>query len=106
MATGQEEHRFDISAISLSDQCEVTTSTDHDFSTYDYVRLMNLNGWILHPMPVEPLNGKRFRIIVTDTDKFKIQDPITHDYIDTTDYTAYVSGGNVYLIEKTFIYEA
>jgi len=105
MATGQEEHRFDISAISLDSECEVTTSTNHDFSTNDFVRLMNLNGWISHPMPVEPLNGMKYRIVVTDTDKFKIQDSITFEPVDTTGYTAYVSGGNVSLVEKTFIYE-
>ena len=112
VATGQAEHRFDISAISLGAECEVTTSTDHDFSTNDFVRLMNLDIRTKdtrdEPTKVQmaPLDGEKYRVIVTDTDKFKIQDPTTFEYIDTTDYQAYVSGGNVNLVENSFDYEA
>ena len=106
MATGQEERRYDISAISLADPCIVTTSTAHSLSDFDFVRLMNLNGWKTQPFPVDNLNGKKFRVIVTDTDKFKIQDPVTFDDIDSTNETAYVSGGNVNFVQTDFDYEA
>jgi len=106
MATGQEERRYDITSISLADPCVVTTTTDHGLSDFDFVRLMNLNGWKTHPLPVDPLDGNKYRVIVTDTDKFKIQDPVTFEYIDSTDFAAYVSGGNVNYIQTSFDYEA
>jgi len=106
MATGQEERRYDISAISLADPCIVTTTEAHGLSDFDFVRLMNLNGWKTHPLPVDPLNGNKYRVIVTDTDKFKIQDPITFEDIDSTNFAAYVSGGNVNFIQNSFNYEA
>ena len=106
MATGQEVRRYDITSISLDNPCVVTTSIAHGLSNFDFIRLMNLNGWKNAPFPVDPLDGKKYRVIVTDTDKFKIQDPVTFDYIDSTNLAAYISKGNVNYIQTVFVYEA
>lgn len=104
--SGQEEHRFDISNISSADPCVVTTSTDHDFSTFDFVRIMDIDGRMPTPRGVDQIDGKRFRVIVLDTTNFAIQDPITFENIDSTNFTPYVTGGNVNLVETTFVYSS
>jgi len=102
---GQLSHRADVESISLSYPCVVTTTETHGFFTFDFVRFTNLNG--LMPLPehgADQINGNRYRIIVTGDNTFKIQDPITYQDIDSTNYTPYTSGGSVNLVEDTFIY--
>jgi len=102
----QEEHRFNINNITNAKPCVVITSTAHDFSTYDFVRIMDVNGRMPIPRGMDQIDGGKFRIIVIDTTNFSLQDPITFEDIDSTNFTPYVTGGNVNLIEKTFVYEA
>jgi len=104
MAIGQIPERYEISAVSLSNPCEITTTEDHGFETYDFVRLSNLNGMVPIPIGVDPLNARRYRIIVTGNTTFTLQDPITFAPIDSTTYTPYGSGGSVNRIATEFIY--
>ena len=103
---GQTAYRADITGISSADPCEVTTSAAHEYSTGDFVRLTDLNG----AMPVhrgeDQLNNKRYKIVVTDTDKFTLKDPITFEDIDSTAFTPYVTGGYCNLIQTLFEYNA
>ena len=101
---GQIPRRANITGITNSLPCEVTTLEEHGFFTFDFVRLTDLNGAMPVPRGEDPLNNYRFRIIVTGLDKFTLQDPITHLPIDSTLYPPYVEGGFCNLIERNFIY--
>ena len=101
---GQIPHRANIAAISNADPCEVTTTEDHGFSTHDFVRLTDLNGAMPNPRGVDPLNNYKFRIIVTGETTFTLQNPITHEAVDSSTYPPYVEGGYCNLVETTFFY--
>lgn len=103
-AIGQIPHRAVILSVSLASPCIITTTEAHGYSTHDFIRLTNLNGMMPVPHGSDQLNNKRYRIIVTGDDSFKIQDPITFQDIDSTNFTPYVSGGNVNLIESTYFF--
>ncbi len=100
----QASHRANITNITNALPCAVTTATDHGFSTFDFVRLTDLNGVMPVPRGTDPLNNYRYRIIVTSTTSFTLQDPITHVPIDSTLYTPYVTGGSCNLVQDNFIY--
>ena len=104
-AIGQLPHRATLLSVSIGYPCIITTTLPHGFSTFDFIRLSNLNG--LMPTPqngADQLNGNRYRIIVIDTTSFKIQDPITYQNIDSTNFVPYIAGGKVNLIENTFYF--
>jgi len=101
---GQEAHRATMLSVSLSNPCVITTTEAHGFSTGDFIRLTNLNGMMPVPHGADQLNANRYRIVVTGVDTFTLQDPITFKPIDSTNYVPYTSGGNVNLIEQSFIY--
>lgn len=101
---GQTPHRFNISSISNALPCVVTTTEEHGYDSFDFVRLTDLNGSMPSPRGVDPLNNYRFRIIVTDVDEFYLQDPITFEKINSTNYTPYVTGGYCNRIENDFQY--
>lgn len=104
-AIGQLPHRAVILSISNESSCVITTTAAHEYSTYDFVRLTNLNGMMPTPQHgADQLNGNRYRIIVTGDDTFRIQDPITFEDIDSTNFPPYTEGGNVNLIENNFFY--
>ena len=102
---GQEEHRTNITAITNADPCEVTTGAVHGYSSTQLTRLTDLNGGMPTARGQDPLNNKRFEIVVNSTTTFTLRDPITHEDIDSTNYTPYVAGGYCNRIETTFIYE-
>ena len=104
-AIGQLPHRAEILSVSLGYPCVITTTEVHGFDTFDFIRISNANG--LMPVPeigADQLNNNRYRIIVTGDDTFKLQDPITFQDIDSTNFVPYTSGGKVNLIENTFYY--
>ena len=104
--SGQQANRTDISAITNASPCEVTTTTNHGYSTGDFVRLTDLNGSIPVPRGEDPLNNFRWKIIVTGTTTFDLYFPVTGLPVDSTNFPPYVLGGNCNLIETNFIYEA
>lgn len=101
---GQTSHRASITGITNAKPCAVTTSEEHGYSTYDFVRLTDLNGCMPTVRGMNPINNYRYRIIVTTTTEFTLQDPITFDAIDSTDYPPYVEGGYCNRIETDFYY--
>jgi len=102
---GQTAHRFKISGISNANPCVVTTDTN-DFETGNFVRITDLNGRIPTPRGCDQINNKKFLIVVVDTTHFKLKDKTTHEYINSTNFTPYVTGGNVNLVEFDFEYSA
>lgn len=103
-AIGQIPHRSVIQAVSLSFPCVITTVDAHGYFTYDFVRLTNLNGCMPFPHGVDPLNNNKYRIIVIDDQTFKIQNPITFEDIDSSNFAPYTEGGNANLVENNFFY--
>lgn len=103
--SGQIPVRAFISGISLAKRCEITIFEEDVFSTGNYVRLTDLDGMMPVPRGMDQINNNLYLIEVTTSTTFLIKDPITHDYIDSTEFTPYVSGGRVNLDHKTFIYE-
>jgi len=103
-AIGQLPHRSAIIGITNGYPCQVTTEEDHGFETFDFVRLTDLNGAMPNPRGEDPLNNKRYRIVVTGLTTFNLQDPITHKYIDSTNYPPYVEGGSCNKVEPNFVY--
>ena len=110
--SGQAVARATITDVSNGNPCIVTTDGDHGFPSLSFVRITDLGvvhndlGDIRIDRGMDPINDRRFRIIVTATDAFKIQDPITYEDIDSTDYTPYLEGGSCNLVQTEFIYEA
>lgn len=86
-----------IDAISQADPCVVSTSTAHGFQTNQIVRITDLGATMPTPRGMEQLNNKRFLITVIDSDDFSLSDVTTGEPIDSTAFTAYVSGGRVCL---------
>lgn len=103
-AIGQIPHRATLLSVSIGFPCVITTTAAHGFFTHDFIRLTNLNGCMPSPHGCDPLNDNRYRIIVTGTDSFKIQNPITFEDIDSSNFAPYTTGGNANLIETTFFY--
>lgn len=104
MVQGQIPRRALIAGITNSFPCSLETVEAHGYSSLQFVRLTDLNGVMPIPRGEDPLNDHRFRIIVTGSTTFNLQDPVTHKYIDSTNYTPYVEGGNCNLIAQEFVY--
>lgn len=101
---GQLPERVPIVNITNAFPCEVTTEFAHGFPNKSLVRLTDLNGAMPIPRGEDPLNNYKFRIIVTELDKFFLQDPTTYEPIDSTNYPPYVTGGSANLVQPTFIF--
>lgn len=98
-AGGVTAYRASISAVSAADPCVVTTSTAHGYSTGQIVRITDLGnvGPNAAARGMDQLNNNRYKIVVLSNTTFSLQDPVSGDDIDSTSYTAYVSGGRVVL---------
>lgn len=101
---GQLTERLAITNISSGFPCEITTDLDHHFANKSFVRITDINSAIPVLRGMDELNNGKFRIIVTGTNTFFIQDPITFEFIDSTNYPPYVEGGSCNLVQETFIY--
>lgn len=95
---GQSTSHATISGITQADPCVVTHSA-FTFQTNQVVRFTDLGeigpGVTAHGM--NQLNNNRFRIVVLSPTTFSLKDVITGEPIDSTTFTAYVSGGRVTL---------
>jgi hypothetical protein len=105
---GQLTDRAVIVDITSGLPCEVTTDEEHSFPNKSFVRITELDGAKIVP-PAQPhgmdqLNNNKYRIIVTDVDKFTLQDPITYRPIDSSTFPPYIQGGSCNLVQPTFIF--
>jgi len=101
---GQISHRTDIVEISNALHCSIVTTEEHGYSSGDFVRLTNLNGGIPISHGGDQLNNNRYKIVVTGLKTFFLKDPVTNEYINSTTFPPYVSGGYCNLIEQNFVY--
>lgn len=102
---GQTVQRYDIQNVTNANPCVVTTTLDHGYFTFDFVRITGLDGMIPIPRGMDELNDNRYRIIVTGLTSFYLQDPITFEPIDSTNYPPYVTGGEVNKVATNFFYK-
>lgn len=86
-----------ITGVSAANPCVVTTSAAHGFITNQVVRISDLGTGMPTPRGMAQINNLRFRIIVLTSTTFSLKDVITGDAINSTSYTAYVTGGTVTL---------
>lgn len=93
---GQATSHATISGITQADPGVVTHST-FTFQDNQIVRLTDLGdcGAVNHGM--DQLNNNRYRITVLSATTFSMKDVISGEPIDTTAFTAYVSGGRITL---------
>lgn len=95
---GVTESTFAVSSITQADPCVVTTTAAHGFQDGQLVRITDLGSDMPTARGMDQLNNNRYAITVLSTTTFSLQDPVSGEDIDSSSYTAYVSGGNVTLI--------
>lgn len=95
-AGGQSTSQCTISAITQADPGVVTHSA-FTFQTNQIVRFTDLGdvGIVDHGMA--QLNNNRYKVVVLSPTTVSLKDVITGEPIDTTLFTAYVSGGRMCL---------
>lgn len=96
-AGGATSYQSSISAVSKADPCVVTTSAAHGYATGDIVRISNLGDVGAVDYGMDQLAGNRYKIVVLTTTTFSLQEPVSGDDIDSTNYDTYSSGGFVLL---------
>ncbi len=93
---GQATSHSTISGISQADPCVVTHSA-YTFQTNQIVRLTDLGQTGVSDRGMGALNNNRYRIVVLSPTTVSLKDVITGEPIDSTAFTAYVSGGRITL---------
>jgi len=97
---GVADYRTAITDITQADPC-VVTAVAHGMATGWEVRITDLGSEMLVARGMDQLNDNRYSITVLTADTFSLQDVITGEDIDSSAYTAYVSGGSVIGISRT-----
>ena len=93
---GQSTSHATISGITQADPCVVTHST-FTFQTNQIVRFTDLGETGVSDRGMGELNNNRYRIVVLSSTTFSLKDVISGEPIDSTAFTAYVSGGRLTL---------
>jgi len=93
---GQASMHATISGITAADPCVITHSA-YTFQTNQIVRITDLGSDMPTARGMGQLNDKRFRIVVLGATTFSLKDPVSGEPVDSSAYTAYVSGGRITL---------
>jgi len=93
---GVSSRHATISAISAADPCVITHSA-YTFQTNQIVRLTDLGDVGVTDHGMGELNNNRYMIVVLSSTTFSLKDVITGEPIDSSAFTAYVSGGRIAL---------
>lgn len=95
---GVSSRHATISGITAADPCVVTHSA-YTFQTNQIVRLTDLGeiGPGVAARGMDQLNNNRYRIVVLTSTTFSLKDVVTGEPIDSSAFTAYVSGGRIAL---------
>lgn len=101
---GQTAYRALISAVTKATQCQVTTTAAHGYSTGQYVRITDLDGMMPVPRGMVQIDDGLFLIFVDSTTTFLLRNPTTLEYINSTNFETYVSGGRTNLENFNFEY--
>lgn len=91
-----------ISAVSQADPCVITTTTAHGYQTDQQVRITDLGnvGPGITARGMDQLNNNQYIITVLTSTTFSLRDVITDEPIDSTSFTAWVSGGRVDMVTR------
>lgn len=85
-----------IAGVTQADPCVITTTAAHGFQTNQIVRITDLGSYdIPTARGMDQLNNNRYRIVVINSTSFSLKDVISDDPIDSTAFTAWVSGGRL-----------
>lgn len=95
-AGGQGSMHATITGITAADPCVITHSA-YTFQTNQIVRLSDLGEVGVSNRGMQSLNNNRYKIVVLSATTFSLKDVITGEPIDSSAYTAYVSGGRICL---------
>jgi len=93
---GVATRKCTISAITQADPCNITHSA-FTFQDDQIIRISDLGSSMPTARGMDELDSKRFKVKVVDSTHITLKDPISGEDIDSTAYTAYVSGGNITL---------
>jgi len=93
---GVSSRHATISGITQADPCVVTHSA-YSFQTNQIIRLTDLGSVMPVAHGMDQLDGQRYRIVVLSPTTFSLKDVISGEPIDSTSFTAYVSGGRITL---------
>lgn len=97
---GQATSQATISGITAADPCVVSHSA-YSFQDNQIVRLTDLGAVGANASPSDrgmgELNNNRYKIVVINSTSFSLKDVITGEPIDSSAFTAYVSGGRICL---------
>jgi hypothetical protein len=85
-----------ISGITQADPCVITHSA-YTFQTNQIVRITDLGSDMPTARGMDQLNNNRYRIVVINSTSFSLKDVITGEAVDSSAFTAYVSGGRLNL---------
>ena len=97
---GVTNYRTAITGVSAADPC-VVTAVAHGLSTGMDVRITDLGSEMPTARGMDQINNLRFSVVVLTADTFSLKDIISGEDINSTAYTAYVSGGSVQGITRT-----
>lgn len=92
---GVPEFRALIAGVSQANPCVVTTVAAHGLQTDQIIRITDLGSDIPTARGMDQINNNRYRITVLSTTTFSLQDPVSGEDIDSTSFTAWVSGGRI-----------
>lgn len=92
---GVTAYRALISGVTQANPCVVTTSGAHGFETDQIVRITDLGSDMPTARGMDQLNNNRYKIVVINSTSFSLKDPVSGQAVDSTSYTAWVSGGRV-----------
>lgn len=93
---GQSNSHCTISGITAADPGVITHSA-FTFQTNQIVRITDLGNTGVSDRGMGALNNNRYKVVVIDSTHISLKDVITGEPIDTTSFTAYVSGGRLTL---------
>lgn len=93
---GQSSSHSAISGITAADPCVITHAA-FTFQNDQIVRLTDLGDVGITDNGMGELNNNRYKIVVLGPTTFSLKDVITGEPIDSTSFTAYVSGGIITL---------
>lgn len=102
--SGQEAERAFISNVTNSKPCIVTTTEANPYNTGDFVRLTDMNSAIPVLRGMDQINNGKFLVEKVSSTEFAIKNPLTGKYIDSTNFTPYVTGGRCAIVQSNFIY--
>jgi len=91
-----------ISGVTQANPCVVTTTTAHGYQTGQQVRFTDLGniGPGLTARGMDQLNNNQYIITVLTSTTFSLSDVTTDEPIDSTSFTAWVSGGRVDMVSR------